>query len=40
MYYDIGIKGLIDSTSTITKKGMNNYTNGNVKVIIPCPSEY
>ena len=36
--YDKNVKGLIKSTSTITRKGMNDYTNGNVNVIIPCPS--
>ena len=37
--YDKNIKNKIDRSPSLVRKGVNVYSNGNVKVIIPCPVE-
>ena len=37
--YDKNIKGKIKPTSSIIKSGVKEYLNGNVNVIIPCPTD-
>ena len=37
--YERDIKKKIDQSSSLVRKGVNEYTNGNVQVIIPCPVE-
>ena len=37
--YDKNIKNKIDKSSSLVRRGVNDYTNGNVQVIIPCPVE-
>ena len=38
--YDKQVRNLIKNNSTITRSGINSYTNGNVNVIIPCASNF
>ena len=37
--YENDIKKKIDKSSSLVRRGVNDYTNGNVQVIIPCPVE-
>ena len=38
--YDSEIKNKIQTISTISKKGISEYPNGNVNVIIPCATDF
>ena len=37
--FDKNIKKKIDQSSSLVRRGVFNYANGNVQVIIPCPVE-